>query len=296
MDLNTSKGKPVTSNSSARKMVEKEEMKKKAPDEPPHSGSTGVQFALIYNCGYMTVVQASLMVKQRDPAMKETYEGPLLKAKKLDHQIQASSMYGVEEDWTELNPRNSAVSVFSSRGMVSASYTAARKVVELQKHCSSRPSFDCLTHFYKRLCVTVCECRAPGSQQTCVEVACTMLCTMVVLVLAKIQSDNGAELGTAMEVTKTKLMFSEVAKHCSNTSAKKFPEIRRQAESLPEIAPSTQVSKASTLKTIADSKYAVRVVEQPKTKSEQKLSLTKGRHDQARKLQEQKNPERGVLV
>ena len=143
---------------------------------------------MIYNCGYMTVVQASLMVKQRDPAMKETYKGPLLKAKNLDHQIQASSMHVVEEGWTELNPRNSAVKVFSRKGMASASNSAARKVVELQEHCSSRPSFDCLTHFYKRLCGTVCECRAPGSQQTCIDMACTVLYTMVVLVLAKIQS------------------------------------------------------------------------------------------------------------
>ena len=48
----------------------------------------------------MTVVQASLMVKQRDPAMKETFEGLLLKAKNLDQQIQASSIHDVEEGWT----------------------------------------------------------------------------------------------------------------------------------------------------------------------------------------------------
>ena len=100
---------------------------------------------------------------------------------------------------------------------------------------------------------------------------------MVVLVLAKIMRDNGAKLSTAMEVTKTKLMFREVAKHC-NTSAKKLPGIRGQDESLPEIAITIQVSKASTLKTIADKKYAVvvMVVEQPKTRSEQKFSLTRG--------------------
>ena len=95
--------------------------------------------------------------------------------------------------------------------------------------------------------------------------------------LAKIQSDSGAKLGTAMKVTKTKPMVHEVAKHC-NTSAKKLPGIRGQDESLPEIAITIQVSKASTLKTIADKKYAVvvMVVEQPKTRSEQKFSLTRG--------------------
>ena len=55
-----------------------------------------------------------------------------------------------------------------------------------------------------------------------------------------------------MEVTKTKLMFHEVAKHCSNTSAKKLPEMRRQDENLPETAGTIQVSTTSTLKTIAD--------------------------------------------
>ena len=85
--------------------------------------------------------------------------------------------------------------------MASASNSFARKVVELQE-------------------VTICECRAPGKMQTCMEVACTVLCTMVVLMLAKIQSDNGAKLSPAMKVTKTKLMFHEVVKYC-NTSVMK---------------------------------------------------------------------------
>ena len=103
-NLNTSKGKPVTSNSSARKMVELEEMKKKAPDEPPNCGRM--------TRGCMTVVQTRLKIKQRDLAMKATYEGLLLKAK---DQIQTSSMYDMEESWTELNPRvgSQAMNVFS---------------------------------------------------------------------------------------------------------------------------------------------------------------------------------------
>ena len=133
-------------------------------------------------------------------------------------------MNGVEASWTELNPRN----LFSSRGMASASNNAARKVVELQEHYSSRPGPDCLTHFYKRLFVTLRECGAQGRMKNCMEVACTVLCTVVVLVLAEIKCDNGGKLSSAMEVNKTNLMFSEVAKHCSNTSAKKLPEMRRQ--------------------------------------------------------------------
>ena len=39
--------------------------------------------------------------------------------------------------------------------------------------------------------------------QTCVDVACTMLCTMVVLLLAKIKINSRPKLSTAMEVTKT---------------------------------------------------------------------------------------------
>ena len=76
----------------------------------------------------------------------------------------------MEESWTELNPRieNLAMNLFSSRGMASASNSSARKVVKLQE-------------------MTLCECSAPGKMQICVEVACTMLCTIVVLVLANIK-------------------------------------------------------------------------------------------------------------
>ena len=67
----------------------------------------------------MTVVQANPKIKQKD----------------LAHQTQASNMYGVEEGWTELNPRveGQAMNLFSSRGMASASNIPAMKVVELQK-------------------------------------------------------------------------------------------------------------------------------------------------------------------
>ena len=71
------------------------------------------------------------------------------------------------------------MNMFFSRGMASASNSSARKVVELQE-------------------VMLCERIAPGKMQTCAEVACTVLCTLVVLVLAKIQSDNGAKLGSVI--------------------------------------------------------------------------------------------------
>ena len=90
----------------------------------------------------MTVVQASPKIKQRDLARKATYEDLLLKAKE---QIQPSSMYDMEESWTELNPRvgSQVVNLFYSRRMASASNSFAKKVVELQEDQSN----ICLTHF-----------------------------------------------------------------------------------------------------------------------------------------------------
>jgi hypothetical protein len=167
-------------------------------------------------------------------------------------------VYNVEESWAELNLRieNLAMNLFSSRGMASASNSSARKVVELQE-------------------VMICECRAPGKMQICVEVACTVLCTMVVLVLARIKIDNRAKLSTAMEVMKTK--YTEPK---AEELSKKMTITRRQDENLSSIdARIAQTSTASAqLKITADRKHAmvVIVVEQPKSSSEQKLSLTKG--------------------
>ena len=103
-----------------------------------------------------------------------------------EHQIQISSLHDhdQEEDWTEANLWVVLLmSLNTSRGKAMASNSSARKVVELQE-------------------VTLCECRAPGKMQICVEVACTMLCTMVVLVMAKIKINSRPKLSTAMEVTK----------------------------------------------------------------------------------------------
>ena len=120
----------------------------------------------------MTVMQASLGIKQRDLARKGTNEGLLLKA---NDQIQASNVYIVQESWAEANLRvgNLAMNLSSSRGMTTASDSSARKMVELNEEM-------------------LCECRAPEKIQICVEVACNVLCTMVVLVLAKIKIDNRA--------------------------------------------------------------------------------------------------------